>query len=181
MTLVPGGLRPTGSEASGNDPFQTANRKIEMKKLLFAGAAMLMLASTARADFHAAQPKSITGFTALECSVVNEMPRDRDPNPVYKINVNLDLNDAGKINSMGVILTTRNGKAYDRSEQYSNGSVSQKQGFREWYWNGSRGAVNMLGTLYNNDRDGWMYREQIIKNGRVEYTMLSDCHEQLGD
>ena len=146
-----------------------------MKKLFLLGAATLALTSVARADFHAPQP--ITGG-AFECTVVSEQPRDRDPNPVYKINVNLDLNDAGKITSSGVVHTVRTGKTYDRSEQYPNGSVSQKPGFKEWYWSGNRGEQRMIGTFYNSDRDGWMYREQIVKYGRVQHTMLSDCHEQ---
>ena len=146
-----------------------------MKKLFLLGAATLALTSVARAEFHVAPP--VTGGN-FECSVVREMPRDRDPNPVYKINVNLDLNDAGKITSMGVGHTVRSGKTYDRSEQYTNGTVGQTPGHMEWFWSGRRGELQMIGTIYHNDRDGWMYREQMVKYGRVQYTMLSDCHEQ---
>ena len=35
-------------------------------------------------------------------------------------------------------------------------------------------------TSFDNDRDGWMYRETIIENGRPRYTMLADCHMQEG-
>ena len=38
----------------------------------------------------------------------------------------------------------------------------------------------MLGKLYHNERDGWMYSERLLENGRQTYGMLSDCH-LLGD
>jgi hypothetical protein len=146
-----------------------------MKKVFLTGCAIAAMMTSARADFHAPEPFDGGAF---ECSVVNEQPRDRDPNPVYKINVNVMLSDMGRITSMGVVHTVRSGKTYDRSEQYSNGTVGQKPGLMEWYWSGRRGDLQMIGTIYHNDRDGWMYREQIVKYGRIQYTMLSDCHEQ---
>jgi hypothetical protein len=31
-------------------------------------------------------------------------------------------------------------------------------------------------VYYHNERDGWMYSEQLFQNGRQTYSMLSDCH-----
>jgi hypothetical protein len=34
----------------------------------------------------------------------------------------------------------------------------------------------MVGEIYYNDRDGWMYRETLADGGHVEFQMLVDCH-----
>jgi hypothetical protein len=38
----------------------------------------------------------------------------------------------------------------------------------------------MVGELYHNERDGWMYSEQQFKNGTQTYGMLADCHLMQG-
>jgi hypothetical protein len=48
-------------------------------------------------------------------------------------------------------------------------------------WKGQRGNVTMVGELYHNERDGWMYSEQLFQNGRQTYSMLSDCHLMQGE
>jgi hypothetical protein len=154
------------------------NPYASVKKLLLA-CSVLALSASAHADFHAARPFDGGSF---ECSIVRQQPQGRDTDPVYKVNVNVMLSDMGKLTSIGVVHTVRTGKTYDRSEQYTDGTIWKTPGRMEWSWSGHRGPVQMVGVIYHNDRDGWMYREIISKNGHVEYQMLSDCHEQqLGD
>src|SRR5262249_4709902 len=147
------------------------------------GAAFLALTSFAHARvhhvaFHAAPAPQLTGFTALECSIVREQPKPRDDkNPVYKINVSLTKDDSGHLESFDVIHTLRSGKQVDRSEQYSGANIWQTKGKLEWFWKGYRGENQMLGMVYHNARDGWMYRETISARGRVAYEMHADCHQ----
>jgi hypothetical protein len=51
----------------------------------------------------------------------------------------------------------------------------------EWYWKGQRANVTMVGELYHNERDGWMYSEQLFQNGRQTYAMnpISDIGRAL--
>jgi hypothetical protein len=155
-----------------------------ISKLALFAAAFLAATSFAHARvhhaaFHAAPPPpQLTGFTALECSIVREQPKSRDDkNPVYKINVGLTKDDSGKFDSFDVIHTLRSGKLVDRSEQYSGANIWQTKGRPEWFWKGYRGENQMVGMVYHNDRDGWMYRETISAGGRVAYEMLADCHQ----
>jgi hypothetical protein len=91
------------------------------------------------------------------------------------------INDSGKLESIGVVHTVRSGRTYDRSQQYSDATIWKNPARIEWYWRGYRGPVQMLGEIYYNDRDGWMYRETISKNGRSQYQMLADSHQQFGE
>ena len=139
-----------------------------------------LLASTtlAYAEFRASPPPAAFDGGNFECSIVRERPPARDRDPVYKININVTINDSGKLASIGVVHTARSGKTYDRSQQYSGGTIWKTPDRMEWYWQGFRGPIKMVGEIYNSDRDGWMYQETIFNNGRIEYQMLADCHQQ---
>ena len=154
-----------------------------MSKLALFGAAFLAATSFAHAQvhlaaFHAAPAPLLTGFTALECSIVKEQPKPRDSkNPVYKININLTKDDSGRLESFDVVHTLRSGKQVDRSEQYSGASIWQTKGRLEWFWKGYRGEhQTMTGVVYHNPRDGWRYRETVSARGRVAYEMHAACH-----
>lgn len=144
---------------------------------------ILLLASTAfvQAEFRASPPPKPFDGGSFECSIVREQPPAKDNDPVYKINVDVVINDSGKLESMNVIHTVRSGKTYDRSQQYAGSTIWKNPDRMEWYWKGYRGPVQMVGEIYHNDRDGWMYMETISKGGRVEYQMLADCHQMLGE
>ena len=158
-----------------------------MSKLALFGAAFLAATSLAHARihhaaFHAAPPPQLAGSTALECSIVRQQPKPSNGNPVYKINVNLTADDSGKLESFDVVHTLRSGKQVDRSEQYYDASIWQTEGRREWSWKGRRGEhQTMVGVVYHNERDGWMYRETVSERGRVAYEMLADCHQANGE
>ena len=95
--------------------------------------------------------------------------------------MNVGSDSAGKFNSMGIVHTVRSGQSYDRSEQYGQSSLWKTAGKMEWFWGGQRRNVTMVGELYYNEHDGWMYSEQQFKNNHQIYSMLSDCHLMQGD
>jgi hypothetical protein len=143
-----------------------------------AAAAMCLTAVSAQA-FQVAKPFKVQGYTSLECAIVRHTP-DRSANQAYKVNIGLNIGN-GVFQGLDVGYTLVNGRNVDRSAQYQNGRTWQKPGFVEYYWAGTRGNVAVNGKLFHNDRDGWMYSESIITNGRLVYQMLADCHEAYGD
>lgn len=145
-------------------------------KTAIAFLACTMLVTPALADFKRAPPPPPFTDGYFECAILGHTAERDPPDPVYKINVNVGSDSAGKFNSMGIVHTVRSGRTYDRSEQYRQDDIWQTQGRMEWYWKGQRGNKNMVGELYHNERDGWMYSEQLFQNGRQTYSMLSDCH-----
>jgi hypothetical protein len=67
-----------------------------------------------------------------------------------------------------------------RSEQYSDGGVSQKRGYNEWYWNGTRlrnPNQTMTGRVYRDSRGEWFYEETRYDRGRVWFHMSATCHD----
>jgi hypothetical protein len=154
-----------------------------MKRVLLATAAAIGLFATSANAFQAApqlaQPNLRYG-KYLECAIVRHTP-DRDSNPAYKVSIAFGI-DEGVFQSLDVYYTLVNGREVNRSEQYVNGRTwTDMPRLKNWYWAGTRGSVAMVGNLYHNERDGWMYREQIVQNGRLTYQMLADCHEQQGE
>ena len=146
-----------------------------MKNTLVAAIAVILTSSTASADF-VNKPLPTFDGGAFECSIVGHTA-DRDADPVYKINVRVMVNDSGEPTSFGVIHTTRSGATYDRSAQYNKDTSIWKTNDRmEWNWGGKRGDLIMIGKLYYNQNEGWMYSERIFENRREKYAMLSDCH-----
>jgi hypothetical protein len=126
--------------------------------------ACTMLVTPALANFTRTPPPLPFTDGYFECAIVGHTS-ERDSDPVYKINVNVNSDSAGKFNSMGIVHTVRSGRTYDRSEQYRQDDIWQTQGRMEWYWKGHRGNVTMVGELYRNERDGWMYSERLFQNG----------------
>ena len=152
-----------------------------MKKLFLTTCAVLAMASTAHA-FSAAPPKPAfvpTDGAALECAVVKLLPASaagRDP--VYKINVGLTYNDDGVFKGLDVFHTLVSGRSVNRSDQYTNGTTwTLPPKTKDWYWRGTRGTSTMVGHLYHNERDGWMYTEELFEHGRLTMQSTADCHE----
>jgi hypothetical protein len=153
-----------------------------MKRLLLTTAAAIGLFATGAQAFQVQQapPVNYRNGVALECAIVRHTP-GRDSNPAYKVNVYLGM-DNGVFQSLDVGYTLVNGRQVSRTDQYQNGRTWATPRFMEWWWSGTRpGGVSMTGRLYHNDRDGWMYFEQLSERGRVTFQMLADCHEQQGE
>ena len=154
-----------------------------MKRLLMATAAAIGLFATSAQAFQAApQPfqPNLRESKNLECAIVAHTP-DRDRNPAYKVTVTLGIED-GVFQSLDVYYTLVNGREVSRTEQYRDGRTwTEMPRLKSWYWSGTyRGVARTTGHLIHNERDGWMYSEEII-NGRSRYRMLADCHEAQGD
>lgn len=155
-----------------------------MKTTFVFGTALALalgIGATAQAAFTNPQPPPVPveGNVALECSVVREVPQPwrLDPDPVYKTNINLAMNN-GNFESFDVVHTVRSGMTYDRSLQYGAGMIWKTTNKMEWFWKGYRGArAMMLGEVYWNTRDGWMYQETIYDGNRPQTQIAYDCHQ----
>jgi hypothetical protein len=155
-----------------------------MTSKVMAACIVAALLSTSTQAFEVAKPFTVNDSKFLECSVVRTEPRDRDSDPVYKINVSIVFNNSGSFESINAVHTVRSGKTYDRTHQYVNGRAWAKPGYLDWFWEGWRGNNNqyhMVGHVYHNDRDGWMYTEELFINSQRDFSMVADCHEQEGD
>ena len=94
------------------------------------------LAGTANAFTNAA-PLPIDKFTHLECVPSYEQPRTRDRNPVYKIVVNLQLNEVGNdVTELTAAHVLADGTMHNRNDQYEPCQCLAKEGLQrvvlEW-------------------------------------------------
>jgi hypothetical protein len=171
---------PTGGTSSSTATCRAAPQTMKKLNLLLVGIALAISGTApAHAAFTAVQPPPVEGNIALECSVVREQPQSRrpDPDPVYKTNINLTTNN-GNFESFDVLHTVRSGAVYDRSQQYAGSSIWKTNNRMEWFWKGYRGTRGaMLGEVYWNARDGWMYQETIFDGNRPQTQILEDCHQ----
>jgi hypothetical protein len=153
-----------------------------MKKMLFATVAVLGLAGTANA-FTKAAPLPVDNFTHLECVPSYEQPRTPYRNPVYKIVVDLQLNEVGNdVTELTAAHVLADGTVHDRNDQYSHANVWQKKGYTEWYWKGTYNHdpnQKMGGRLYRTTQGQWVYEEMLFRNEQQVYFMSSRCH--IGD
>ena len=86
-----------------------------------------------------------------------------------------------KVETFSVIHETYRVKKYDRSDQYINAKLATKDGFLEWYWQGTEVRdinVSMIGRLYRNEQ-GWYYVEVLFRGRNVEFVMTAPCVAEL--
>jgi hypothetical protein len=148
-----------------------------MKRVVLAAVAILGLIPPGYAGFTNQVPREIGEYTNLECVPVVLQPPDHDRNPIYKISVNLQL-DNGRTKEINVQHTASDGTTYDRSHQYSNASIWQNPGYNESYWEGTRmrGRYTMTGRIYRAERGQWFYEETLFERGQQKFFMRSRCH-----
>jgi hypothetical protein len=145
-------------------------------KMTAAATVLTIAATAANAQFKVAQPQPLDSFTNLECAIVDASDRDWN-DPVYKIEVNLQLDDSVRIKELYVAHTHVSGKFSVRSEQYTNGRLWQTPGKTDWFWSGNRGHGSMKGEVWRSPDMKWFYTEERFDSrGRVEYRMASACH-----
>jgi hypothetical protein len=63
----------------------------------------------------------------------------------------------------------------------SNAKLATKDGFLEWYWQGTEVRdinVSMIGRLYHNEQ-GWYYAEVLFRGSHVEFVMTARCVAEL--
>jgi hypothetical protein len=154
------------------------------KTMLLATVAVLSLAGTANA-FTKLAPPQLDNFTHLECVPSYEEPRTPDRNPVYKIVVNLQLNEASNdVTELSATHVLTDGTAHDRNDQYGHANVWQKKGYTDWYWSGTYNHnpnQKMGGRLYRTTQGQWVYEEMLFKNEQQVYFMSSRCHTEDAD
>jgi hypothetical protein len=116
----------------------------------------------------------------LECAPVKITPRDRDRDPVYKIDVDLEFDNNSNIDSLNVVHTTMDGNVYIRSDQYNQTGLSQPIPYRtKWIWRGvwkKHSNFVMLGDVTRSAAGTWTYTETLLRNGAVNMVMESRCH-----
>ena len=118
----------------------------------------------------------------LECVPVKITPTDRDRDPVYKINVDLQFDDSSNIDSLNVAHTTIKGNVYSRSDQYSQTTLSQPIPFHtKWVWRGTwkkHPNFTMVGDVTRSSAGTWAYTETQYRNGQLNMQTESRCHEE---
>jgi hypothetical protein len=107
-----------------------------MATRLIAACTVAALLTAPTQAFEVAKPFSVNGSKFLECSIVRTQPRDRDSDPVYKINVSIVFNNSGSFEALNAVHTVRSGQTYDRTQQYVNGRAWAKPGYLDWFWEG---------------------------------------------
>ena len=84
----------------------------------------------------------------------------KDPDPIYKIMINLELESDGSPTSMTVTHASMKGKYYSRHEQYTVNP--------EWFWSGTLArdrSLRMKGALIKN-ATGIHYQETLGLAGK---------------
>src|SRR6516225_1676821 len=114
---------------------------------------------------------SIEQYTSLECVPVTLKPKDNDPDPVYKIMVSLTLRSYNDPETLNVIHVRTSGEQVDRTQQYGDAKLWQKQGFNEWHWTGTlkrNPRLTMNGSLYRTADGKWFYEETLFDRRRQD-------------
>jgi hypothetical protein len=138
-----------------------------MKKFLLVAAACVAFVSPLHAE---------AGVVNFVCSNILINPQDRDPDPTYKITVDLRLSDDGVyIVGTRVIHHSIHGAQYVRHRQYPNFHGTDKSnGNIDVLWDGDNQYGHMTGHVFWYNQN-WHYTERLVKNGRVMFDLDSIC------
>jgi hypothetical protein len=140
-----------------------------MKTIIYASAALLMT-NAANAQFLAKQPPENI-LVVLECAVTKVTPPDNDRDPGYKVWVSYGERDG--VSLFEATHVTASGRAYRRSDQYPNATLTEGRDTIQWSGWWRYGNKQMTGTLnLRNDH----YDEQVRRNGRIISTINTVCH-----
>jgi hypothetical protein len=135
------------------------------------------------------KPSQSTYFTGgyVECGIIElrDSDKGKDPDPIYKIVVNLELDENKNPTSLFVNHVSVHGKRYDRSKQYTiEPQLWGTPGKMEWFWSGKRKVGSrtyvMKGALIKNSA-GLHYYEELKVGNKTEMFMHSICHQEEGD
>src|SRR5262249_19935050 len=100
--------------------------------------------------------------------------------PIYKITIDLRLDDSGNPTGLTVTHVSASGKSYARDEQYSDSTLTNTLGKTEYFWSGEMAnnkSYTMKGTLVRTVDNKWSYTEQQFRNGKQSFALWSACHE----
>jgi hypothetical protein len=104
-------------------------------------SALLIWAAPAFAEFKTGPGTNVWPSNSFECGVVRLTPRDRDNDPIYKINVMIrfaDDDNTKNVIGLDVVHTSVDGKTYNRSEQYDRNRLNPIPNKLDIYWYGNR-------------------------------------------
>jgi hypothetical protein len=149
-------------------------------------ALLAMTATNASAQFKATTPTIPTQFPfGVSCGPLSVWPPERDDDPVHLIFVSpgfkfIDDEKRGPLETLTVVHNTVFGRAFTRSDQYTNDYLAQTPDKLEIVWKGSlkkKPSAKMTGRLWNESGSGrWFYSEFIEEGGQVKMKLLAGCH-----
>ncbi len=148
-----------------------------MLKIIIATLVLLIGASavSAEEDSQGNYSEPIT----LSCTIINQQPKDSDPDPTKTISVVLDTNLADKIVGITVWHTTILHKTYTRTDQYTIEPLIEMPGKAEIFWHGilkKSKNVEMIGRVWKADSDRhWYYSETRFEKGVVVSKVTAAC------
>jgi hypothetical protein len=152
-----------------------------MQKVWFT-VCLLMVASSAGAQFRpGAQIEPLPTDVFLECAILQttEGSNKKDEDPIYKIVINLTLDDRRNPTGLTVTHVSASGKSYIRDEQYTDSILRNTPGKTEYFWTGKmreNPSYTMKGTLVRTVENNWYYTEQQFRNRKRTFAMKSACH-----
>ena len=147
-----------------------------MTEFLMTAAVLTLISVSAHAGFKASPNYHPPDSVQLVCVP----PLLKELDPVVRIHVGASFENE-KVETFSVIHETYRVKKYDRSDQYINAKLATKDGFLEWYWQGTEVRdinVSMIGRLYRNEQ-GWYYVEVLFRGRNVEFVMTAPCVSEL--
>jgi|SRR5215813_4933716 len=145
-----------------------------MKKLLLSTVVAALATSAANAGQPFASDENEERM--FECSVIKVSPPDNDRDPGYKITVSLDGNGF-----TSVVHTTRSGRTWDRSEQYSHRrswNDAKNGGDGPYVWTGwsAKYQVTMKGVI-GGQSGKLVYDEYVYQGNKLVTKVQSVCHQ----
>src|SRR6516162_6203589 len=156
-----------------------------MQKVWFAIGCLLVGASSADAQFRpGAKFEPLPEEVNLECGIIQTTEGNKkDEDPIYKIMIDLTLDDRRNPTGLTVTHVSVSGKTYIRDEQYSDSTLTNTPGRTEYFWSGkmvNNKRYTMKGTLVRTVDNKWYYTEQQFRNGKQSFAMRSACHDAEG-
>jgi hypothetical protein len=93
-------------------------------KMLATATAIAIVPVAANAAFEPQKEAPLGEYVSLECVIVKTSNRSRDADPIYKINVDLELTPRATPTSLVVEHVSANGRRYSRDEQYTRSNLT---------------------------------------------------------
>jgi len=156
-----------------------------MRKAWLTIGCLLLGASSAAAQFRPgareAKDQPLPAKVFLECGIVQTTGNyKKDEDPIYKITIDLRLDDSSNPTGLTVTHVSASGKSHIRDEQYSDSTLTNTPGKTEYFWSGKMAnnkSYTMKGTLVGTVDNKWSYTEQQFRNGKQSFALRSACHE----
>jgi hypothetical protein len=152
-------------------------RGVAMRTVVAVMLAVTLLTLPADAAFEAKPSWRLEESEGMTCI---PFKLDKETDPVIRTYVSAEFNaDTGEIKSLSVIHEVMSGNKYDRSDQYTQAELRQKEPHKAlWIWSGIRKSnrrQTMVGELHRGNDNRWYYDEYIYLHGDLTYHYASKC------